>query len=401
MKKLLIVALFSVAGYSACSQSTDTVSVMMYNLLKFPQQSPQRIDTLRNIMQYALPDILMVCELTSSSGANAILNDALNENGITYYSKSTYVPGTDTENMVYYNSDKLGMAEENVISTSLRDINEYVLYYKSADIATTSDTTFFHVYVAHLKAGQTEAVWRNDMATEMKQFMASKSSLENVILGGDFNIYGSSEPSWNTILSGEGVSLVDPINTPGEWNSDWGYADIHTQSTRTTEIDNGATGGLDDRFDIIFISPDLQNWSNQAQYVDGSYWAYGQDGNHYNDALIDAPMNTSLPYNIIENLYQMSDHLPVYMEVAVQTSFNSIYEYQANINGFYNQQEDRLYISSSDIDQLGTFTICDLGGRVVQKSELGASNEIEVGSLSHGMYVITSDLYNFTLKFAK
>jgi len=402
MKKLILSLSVTCISALSLAQSTDTISVMAYNLLKFPQQSPGRIDTLKNILQYSLPDILMVCELSSSSGANAILNDALNENGITYYAKSTYVPGTDTENMVYFNSDKLGLAEENVISTDLRDINEYVLYYKSTDIATTSDTTFFHVYVAHLKAGQMETVLRNEMAIDMKQFMASKSHLENVLCGGDFNLYGSSEPAWNTILSGEGISLVDPINTPGEWHTDWGYADIHTQSTRTTDIDNGATGGMDDRFDFIFISPDLQNWSNQAKYVDGSYWAYGQDGNHYNDALIDAPTNTSLPYNIIEDLHAMSDHLPVYMEVEVQTSFNSIYEQMVNMNAFYNQFDKSVYISSEEVKELGTFSIYDLSGRVVVSgTAVDSDSKVSVEFLEYGMYVLKSDYYNFTLKFVK
>ena len=384
------------------AQSTDTISVMAYNLLKFPQQSPGRIDTLKNILQYSLPDLLMVCELSSSSGANAILNDALNVGSVSYYSKTTYVPGTDTENMVYFNSDKLGLADENVISTDLRDINEYVLYYKSTDIATTSDTTFFYVYVAHLKAGETETALRNDMALDMKEFMASKSHLENVLCGGDFNLYGSSEPAWNTILTGAGVNLVDPINTPGDWHTDWGYADIHTQSTRTTNIDNGATGGLDDRFDFIFISPDLQNWSNQAKYVDGSYWAYGQDGNHYNDALIDAPTNTSLPYNIIEDLHAMSDHLPVYMEVAVQTSFNSLNQEDIQLNAFYNSTDNSLFISSHDMDQLGTFSIYDLSGRVVLRQvDVDSESKISVRLLENGAYILKSDNYNFTLKFVK
>lgn len=402
MKKLLLSLGLMLAGVMGNAQSTDTISVMAYNLLKFPQQSPGRIDTLKNILQYSLPDLLMVCELSSSSGANAILNDALNVGSVSYYSKTTYVPGTDTENMVYFNSDKLGLADENVISTDLRDINEYVLYYKSTDIATTSDTTFFYVYVAHLKAGETETALRNDMALDMKEFMASKSHLENVLCGGDFNLYGSSEPAWNTILTGAGVNLVDPINTPGDWHTDWGYADIHTQSTRTTNIDNGATGGLDDRFDFIFISPDLQNWSNQAKYVDGSYWAYGQDGNHYNDALIDAPTNTSLPYNIIEDLHAMSDHLPVYMEVAVQTSFNSLNQEDIQLNAFYNSTDNSLFISSHDMDQLGTFSIYDLSGRAVLRLvDVDSESKISVRLLENGAYILKSDNYNFTLKFVK
>ena len=131
---------------------TDTLKVLSYNLLNFPNVAPARIDTLKGILQNAKPDILMVCELTSSAGADDILFNALNVGGETSYAMANYVGGPDTENMLFYNSDKLGLKEQNEIPTALRDINEYVLYYKSDDLATTTDTTFFYVYVCHLKA---------------------------------------------------------------------------------------------------------------------------------------------------------------------------------------------------------------------------------------------------------
>jgi hypothetical protein len=47
------------------------------------------------------------------------------------------------------------------------------------------------------------------------------------------------------------------------------------------------------------------------KYIPGTYKAIGQDGLHLNDALIDLPTNTSAPANVIQALYEMSDHLPV------------------------------------------------------------------------------------------
>ncbi len=403
MKKTLFLFLLSLFSITSFSQSTDTVSVMAYNLLKFPQVNASRVSLLKNILQESLPDILMVCELTSSSGASAVLNDCLNQDGISHYAKSTYVPGTDTENMLYYNTNKLGIVEENVISTDLRDINEYVLYYKSLDIATTTDTTFFYVYALHLKAGSSDFELRNTIATDMKEYMAARGPMENVLVGGDFNIYGSSEATWNTVLSGEGVTLVDPINTPGEWHADWGYADVHTQSTRTTEFDNGATGGLDDRFDLIFMSPDLQNWGSQAKYIDGSYWAYGQDGNHFNDALIDAPVNSSLPTNIIQDLYEMSDHLPVYMEVEVQTAFNSLVDLNQGLTAFYHSTEEKLIFSfGKEKFQTGQFSIYDLSGKEIKADlEIESDNSISVSDLETGMYVLKAKDIPFAYKFIK
>ena len=70
MKKnaILFLMLFTV---QANAQLTDTLKVMSYNLLNFPNVSPNRIDTLKGILDYVKPDILMVCELTSAAGGDS------------------------------------------------------------------------------------------------------------------------------------------------------------------------------------------------------------------------------------------------------------------------------------------------------------------------------------------
>ncbi|UKN02062.1 T9SS type A sorting domain-containing protein [Paracrocinitomix mangrovi] len=400
MKKLLL-SFALLLGASSFAQNTDTVKVMAYNLLNFPQINSARISHLETIFQEALPDILMVCELTSSTGANGILNNSLNVNGITHYQKANYVAGPDTQNMLYYNSNKLGLHEQNEIATALRDINEYVLYYKSDDIATTTDTTFFYVYVAHLKASTGFETERNLEVQEAKDFMATRSGLENVLFGGDFNIYGSSEPAWNTILNGAGVTLVDPINVPGEWHSDWGYADIHTQSTRTATFDGGSTGGMDDRFDFIFMSPDLKSWGNQAKLIDGTYWAYGQDGNHFNGEINGSPTNTSLPTAVIDALYLMSDHLPVYAEIEVQKTFNSVPESTIEINAFYYQ--DAIHFQTAEsLTDIGSMYVFDMSGKKIKEFKPSSQEEkFDVSFLEKGVYILRSEKGNFNLKFVR
>ena len=374
---------------------------MAYNLLKFPQENSGRISDLKIVLQESLPDILMVCELTSVSGADAVLYNALNEDGITYYQKSAYVPGPDTENMLYYNTLKFGLAEQNEITTTLRDINEYVLYYKSDDIATTTDTTFFYIYVCHLKAGEFESTWRNEMAQELKDYIATRPNAENILIGGDFNFYGSSEPGWNTILNGAGVTMVDPINLPGEWHSDWGYANVHTQSTRTSSIDGGASGGMDDRFDFIFMSPELNNWGSQAKYVDGSYWAYGQDGNHFNDALTDPPANTALPSVVIQALYNMSDHLPVIMEIEVQKTFNNIEDNELGLKIHVDQNNKiiQLFFEQIPADWNRELFVYDLTGKLVEQQTLLNNNQFSVQSLEKGMYILNIPTLTVSYKF--
>jgi hypothetical protein len=404
MKKAFLI-LAVILSFSAKSQYTDTIKVLSYNLLNFPSVDPERIDTLKGIVQYIKPDLFMVCELTSGAGADDILFNALNVGGETSYDMANYVAGPDTENMLFYNSDKLGLKEQNEITTALRDINEYVLYYKSDDLASTPDTTFFYVYVCHLKASTGFEAERNAEITQLKNYMATRPDRENILIGGDFNFYGSDiEPAWNNVLSGSGVTIVDPINSPGHWNSNIAFADIHTQSTRTASFGSGSTGGCDDRFDFIFMSPDLNSWANDAKYIAGTYRAVGQDGNHYNDALIDAPWNMSEPASVIWNLYNMSDHLPVYMEIEVQKISNALPEQLSNLRIWYNSEtEEILFHSLPDAIYLqGKFLIYDLSGKVVRSyDQIGSDYSLSTAGLDSGVYIMRMEKYAYSMKFVK
>lgn len=393
MKISLLFALFFTVnlGYT---QETDTLKVMSYNLLNFPAVSPNRIDTLKKILAYVQPDILMVCELTSGSGADDILFNALNEDGISHYDMADYTPGPDTENELYFNSTKLGLKEQHIIPTALRDINEYVLYYKSTDIATTSDTTFFYVYVCHLKASAGFEDQRNIEVTALKTYLSSRTNAENVIIGGDFNFYGSdTEPAWNSLLNGGSVLIKDPITLPGHWHADAGFAWAHTQSTRDSEFDGGSFGGMDDRFDFIFIGTDLKDYSNDALFISGSYRAIGQDGLHYNQSLI-FPENNSEPSDIISCLYHMSDHLPVYLEIEVVKAGASLDELTPiDLGVFYNSENDQLEFQNQtellnwvEEDQ---FLIYNTAGQLVQTIDtLDGSGVISTTALLKGTYIL-------------
>lgn len=96
---------------------------------------------------------------------------------------------------------------------------------------------------------------------------------------GDFNIYKSSEPAYQRLLdqSTSGY-FFDVINMTGTWNNA-SYAIYHTQSPRVRAFGGGATGGLDDRFDMILFSPAIiQNGG--ITYVNNSYTVYGNNGLH-------------------------------------------------------------------------------------------------------------------------
>ena len=126
--------------------SQDTLKLTYYNILNFPSQQQDRVDTLRKIIDFIQPDIFVVNELTSFNGAMLIKNNALNVNGLDRYSSALFYDGPDTDNLLYYDKDKFGLYSQNQISTTLRDISEYVLFHKSENLNSFSDTTFIYFY---------------------------------------------------------------------------------------------------------------------------------------------------------------------------------------------------------------------------------------------------------------
>lgn len=374
-----------------CS-AQDTITVMSYNILNYPLSNATKADTLKAIIKYTNPDIFLITELNSAAGATTILNDALNVDGVTHYQKAVYQNGPDTDNMIFFNGDKFGLKSQHEIPTVLRNISEYVLYYKSPNLATTLDTTFVHCYMAHLKASSTstDSIQRNQEAVTFKNYLDSKNQpVENVILGGDFNLYTSAEAAYNTLLTGGNVSLFDPINTPGIWHSNYAFKNIFTQSTRLLALsDGGSTGGLDDRFDFLLVGGDVMNGTSHMKYISNTYKALGNDGNHYNKA-INSPANTSVPTNVADALYYMSDHLPVLMKLYCDNVL-SVNEAVKNLNwNGYFTNNNFVFKSTQNENKLN-IQVYDVVGKLVKNVvfENQPSFNINLNALSTGLYFV-------------
>ena len=79
----------------------------------------------------------------------------------------------------------------------------------------------------------------------------------------------------------------------------------------TQRFGGGATGGMDDRFDLILYSSAIAQ-SGGVTVVPNSLVAYGNDGNHYNDSINKQP-NTAVSAAVANALHNASDHIPVMM----------------------------------------------------------------------------------------
>ena len=177
----------------------------------------------------------------------------------------------------------------------------------------------FRVYSLHLKAGtgNSNAQQRLQEATILRNYLNELPSGSHFIVGGDFNIYSnnsSSEPAFDMLTaagSDTDGQLFDPINRIGHWHNNNAFADVHTQSPRTTQFGGGAHGGMDARFDWIFVSAAVLEDTYDMNYVDDTYLAFGNDGQHFNQA-INSGTNSAVSQTMADALHEASDHLPVF-----------------------------------------------------------------------------------------
>jgi hypothetical protein len=320
------------------SQNTVPIRVVSYNLLNFPNgrddcgttnvNLPNRTDTLRKIMRYLQPDIFVGCEIQSQAGCDSILSRTLNVFGAHDYARANFVyntsGGNDLQNMLFYKQSKLVLKEHRIVQTSVRDLNQYILYVIDPTLPLHHDTCFIEVFMCHLKAGNTTAdlVDRAAQTTILKQVIASRPANRSIFVCGDMNSYTSSEQAYQNLLTGS-RPLYDPLGMPGSWTSNPTFSAIHTQSPRLTGYYAcGSTGGMDDRFDHILVTQNVLSGSDSVKYVTNSYKAVGNDGNHYNTSLLALPHNTMYPDSVVNALFYMSDHLPVKLDVLVHHPLN-------------------------------------------------------------------------------
>jgi len=303
----------------------ETLRVMAYNLLNFPDPVPAgRADTFATIAAYVEADLLLVCELKTAAGAEDLLSRGLNAGGGSDWRKAAFVPdgsgGGLLHNLTFYRQDKLALYRQSRIKTHIRDISHYVFFLRDPYLAGHKDTTWLDVYVAHLKAGNTpsDAADRNRMVDSFRVYLDQQPPGRNIILGGDFNVYSSTEAAYGKLIDPYApIWLRDPINRPGNWSSNPGMADVHTQSTRTSLIyGDGSGGGMDDRFDFLLLSSPIVFGSGRFAYQSGSYTALGNPGTCLNQSVLLCEPNP-VPRRVRSALYYMSDHLPVYLDLAV------------------------------------------------------------------------------------
>ena len=283
---------------------------MTYNLLNYENEN-DREDDYVTVLEYVQPDIIIAEEVTGQTGYNHFLSDVLDVFESGAWSGANFTNQSASQDIaLYYRHDVFSFISTSLVSTAqssgLRDVVEWVMEHNDSGVQ-------FNVYGVHFKAssGGSNPQTRLTEATILRDYLNNLSEGSHFIVTGDFNIYSnssSSEPAFE-MLTGAGSDndgrLFDPVNRIGHWHNNSSYSDVHTQSSRS-----GSYGGMDDRFDWIFVSEAVLNETYEMNYVENTYWAVGNDGNHFNQA-INNGNNTSVNDAMADALHDASDHLPV------------------------------------------------------------------------------------------
>ncbi|MCF8303434.1 MAG: T9SS type A sorting domain-containing protein [Bacteroidales bacterium] len=392
-------------------KAQDTITVMHYNLLNYgnnygdcnsnnndPEEKAQHIKT---IINYLKPDVVTVNEISKDETYHQqLLDNAFNNQWRSYYSKAEAPNHANSYivNQLYYDSRKFGLHSQYVTQSTLRDIDLYRLFYRSPELPNI-DTAFIDVIAAHLKAGSDDQdkSRRATMTGKTMNYLNTHEVSPSILFSGDFNIRSSSEESFQNLIyhSNPDIRFHDPVDKVGNWNNDPYYADLHTQSTHS-EGDCASGGGMDDRFDFILANASVMNGDDHYHYLEDSYKALGQDGEHFNKSINAYPANNSAPQDVIDALYYASDHLPVVLQLVVDQQGASIAQnrrLEADIS-YNNPVKDWLDLSIT-LKEPGELRLAvySVNGQLMLEKELGNNSrsftgQINIHHLESGFYIM-------------
>lgn len=289
----------------------STARIMAYNVLSYTGNDPAKEAALRTVIESAGPDLLMTEEIQDNAGYSDFLSDVLNYTTAGLWTGAPFSnqPTTNMDIALYFKTGLFTCISTQTINTSdiygRRDVVEFVMRHEPSAIE-------FRVYGLHLKAGSNSdnATERGNEAAALRSYLNTLGQTPFVVMG-DYNFYNSGEAGWQALTDSTASNngrLFDPINRVGYWHNNSSFSDVHTQSPR-----GGSFGGMDDRFDFLLVSSAILE-DNDCNYVSGTYTVYGNDGNHFNQA-INEGNNAVVPPAIANALVAASDHLPVIMSL--------------------------------------------------------------------------------------
>jgi flagellar hook capping protein FlgD len=318
-RRLVLIACATLVGTPAA----HALRIVDYNILNYPGTTgPTRDPSFRTILQPISPDVLVTEEMTSQAGVTEFLN-SLNTMEPGQWAALPFVDGGDTDCALFYKPAKIGFASQWSFYPNSANLLRLVHVYRIRPVGYSSNAADIRLYALHLKASMGFESQRLAECTGLRDSINAVPPGTHAFAVGDFNFYTGAEPGMSKLLESQSDNdgrLYDPLGLQGvAWQDNTSMQMAWTQSpckTGDTGCASGAaTGGLDDRFDLIL--PTL-NWNDGQGYelIAGSYVSVGNDGLHHNNSIQDPP---TIPEGAAyaTALHSVSDHLPVRIDIQV------------------------------------------------------------------------------------
>jgi len=318
--RLARVVLPVAAALAALVAPAHAMRLVDYNVTNYPGVLfPQRQQYFRIIFAPLGADIVTCQEFQSQAGVDSFLTNVLNVNEPGQWAAAPFINGNDTDNALFYKPAKVqflgGWAWTPPEPSPLRLVNAYRL----RPVGYSSEGAELRIYSQHLKASNTstDANRRLLEATGIRDSMNAMPPGTHAILLGDFNIYTTTEAAFQKffeVQTDNDGQLYDPYHLSGVFNQA-AFAPYHTQCPcLTCPTGSGYSGGgLDDRFDMFLPTLNL-NTTQGLAFLPNSYKPVGNDGQHYNKNITDAP---TIPEGstYANALWNASDHLPIRVDL--------------------------------------------------------------------------------------
>jgi hypothetical protein len=420
MKRKLLIILCLCLGLQKIN-AQETIKTMFYNVLNFPELSLDRLDELEIIISDYQPDLFMICELNDAFGAGLILNrlQMINPNytQATYFNNTSDDAGNDMnllQNLIYYDNTKFSLEGQDIIATTLRDFNRYTLKLNTVNQAT--NPLILEVFVGHLKAGNSpeDELRRFLMVEELVSYLSTIDVNSKVLFAGDLNLYTSNDITFQKLIDPtNAITFADPVNRLGDWHTNSAFLDVMTQSTRTQGGLGGASGGFDDRFDFILTSENMLT-NTDLYYKPNTYKSYGNNinPNCYNRAINSSDCaevpGSGISYSqaLRTALHDMSDHLPVVMELETPEQLLNTAEFATQSSFQFirgNSVEDNLKFVLNSTVANNEYGVYDVLARKLIAGKVNTNDitNINVSNLPSGIYYLKIDDFTETKKFIK
>ncbi|RPJ46317.1 MAG: T9SS C-terminal target domain-containing protein [Candidatus Latescibacterota bacterium] len=290
----------------------EEFTLLSWNLLNYPgSDGTARAAHFRTVLPNIGPDVIVVQEMLGQAGVTHFRSNVLETIEPGAWSAGPFHDSYDTDNALFFRSAAVEVLEHGWLDTALRDIDWW-------QVRLLESGEEMRVYSLHLKAsqGSEEEEQRLGECTILRDALEALPASLPYAVAGDYNIYTASEPAYEHLVEPGTGSLRDPIDREGAWHDNAAFAAVHTQSTRTTSFGGGATGGMDDRFDLILVGEEMMDGVD-LEIDPESYTAYGNDGVHFNQSIVQNG-NSAVPAPVADALHQASDHLPIFAVLRVE-----------------------------------------------------------------------------------